>query len=178
MAADQANQAANQQRLGYLAQLRSSRYDQEQQRLQQRAQALAAAGNFNGYRDLGYSQAETDYLTRLWLQEHPDMLNTWIKGNRADAARLGISLPTSSGSSGGSGYRGGGAVDQKAVAAAANLAAGDTYSKEIFDSINESVKMGKMNQATAAAAKQAAMAVTSGKNQATYQESRAVHGVY
>ena len=162
MAADQANQAANQQRLGYLAQLRSSRYDQEQQRLQQRAQALAAAGNFNGYRDLGYSQAETDYLTRLWLSEHPDQLSTWIKGNKADAARLGISLPSSGGSSGG-----GGAASQ-AVAAYMNGAS----QKEISDALKTSVKSGEISAAAAAYADRivknaAASAGSSSKARAT-----------
>lgn len=165
MAADQANQAANQQRLGYLAQLRTSRYDQDQQRLQQRAQALAAAGDYSGYRDLGYSQGQVDYLTRIWLQEHPDMLNTWVKSHKADALRLGLTSTASSGGGGGGSSRGGTKPlnNEEAASMAVTLymqgqGNGGTSAKaqsDVNKAIDESVKKGELSKAAGDYAKKA-----------------------
>ena len=86
MATDQANQQARQQQLQYLAALEERQYQDQQSR----ADLLAASGDFSGYLELGYSQDEVDYLTRLWLKQNPSLLNTWVAAHPEDAARLGI----------------------------------------------------------------------------------------
>ena len=85
-AAAQANAAAKNQLYQYELAL------QEAQRQEQQSQAetMAAVGDFSGYLDLGYSQAEVDYMTRLWLQENPGYLSNWVTAHPEEAARLGV----------------------------------------------------------------------------------------
>jgi hypothetical protein len=91
--ADAGNQQARQQRLSYEQALREQQRQEERQELAARADTLAAAGDFSGYRALGYSQSEIDAMTRYWLAGNPDMTSAWIAGHPEDAARLGISNP-------------------------------------------------------------------------------------
>lgn len=102
-----ANNAANQQRLGYLLDMEGRQYTAQQDR----AAMLASAGDFSGYAALGYTQEELDYLARYWLSQQNDKTrNAWITGHPEDAKRLGVKISSSgaSGSSGTSGGRSGG----------------------------------------------------------------------
>lgn len=117
--ADSGNREARQQLLAYEQGLRDlqrqearedaayARTLQEQQRqearqdLQTRATTLAAAGDFSGYADLGYSQAQIDALTRAWLASNPDLTSAWISAHPVDAQRLGISVESTPSYSGG-----------------------------------------------------------------------------
>lgn len=95
--ADAGNQQARQQQLAYeQAMIEQMRQDQLA-----RADTLAAAGDFSGYKDLGYSQSEIDALTRAWLASNPGMTSAWISAHPADARRLGIGTARSGGSGGG-----------------------------------------------------------------------------
>lgn len=91
--ADSANAAARQQNVSYMAALEEARYQDKANR----AATLAAAGDFTGYLDIGYSQEDVDYMTRLWLAENPDAKEAWIAAHPEDAARLGIESDTVSG---------------------------------------------------------------------------------
>lgn len=102
-AADAANAQALQQKYGYIAQLEGDRYKTDEAQKAERAQNLAAVGDFSGFLELGYDQTQVDYMTRVWLKEHPELKNTWIKGNPETAKRLGIKRSTSSGGSGSGG---------------------------------------------------------------------------
>ena len=62
-----ANQQANQQRLSYLTALQEQQYQDQQQR----AATLASAGDFSGYRDLGYSDDQITYLQDIWARQNP-----------------------------------------------------------------------------------------------------------
>lgn len=100
------DQQRQEQRQDYLTQQEWARSDQQYARELQRqdaankAQTLAAAGDFSGYAALGYSKGEIDALTRAWLASNPDLVSAWIAAHPADAARMGITAP-SSGESGG-----------------------------------------------------------------------------
>ena len=85
-AADSGNQEAWQQRQAYEQTLR----DQQRQDQISHADTLAAAGDFSGYRALGYTQNEIDAMTRSWLASNPDMKSAWIAAHPEDAERLGI----------------------------------------------------------------------------------------
>ena len=62
-----ANQQANQQRLSYLTALQEQQYQDQQQR----AATLASAGDFSGYKDLGYSDDQIQYLSDIWARQNP-----------------------------------------------------------------------------------------------------------
>ena len=69
------------------------------------AETMATSGDFSGYLKLGYTQEEVDYLTRLWLQQNPDALNTWVDSHPEEAERLGVKKKTTKKSSpGNNGY--------------------------------------------------------------------------
>lgn len=89
-AADAANAQALQQRDAYLAALEENLYSQEETRNAQRAQNLAALGDFTGYLALGYSQTDVDAMARMWIAANPGMRDAWIDAHPEDAARLGI----------------------------------------------------------------------------------------
>lgn len=108
-AAREANRQAQAQQQQNLMQLDADRRQYEVAA----AETMAAAGDFSGYLNLGYTQEEVDYLTRLWLQQNPGALNTWVDAHPEEAARMGIKKKTtSSGSSGGGGGGGGGYFSQ------------------------------------------------------------------
>lgn len=60
------------------------------QEQQQRADTLAAQGDFSGYINLGYTQDQVDYMTKLWIQQNPAFQNAWVDAHPEEAARLGI----------------------------------------------------------------------------------------
>lgn len=104
-AADTANRQADLQRMGYLTQLQEQQYQDQQQR----AATMASAGDFSGYRALGYSDADVKYLEEAWAMANP--ATAYAKGKiSADMYyRLTGSYPPgySTGSSGGGGGGGG-----------------------------------------------------------------------
>ena len=89
-AAAEANRAALENQNAQLIALQQEQYAYEQALKEARAEQMAAAGDFSGMLDLGYTQDEVDYLTRLWLLENPDAKSTWIEAHPEDAKRLGI----------------------------------------------------------------------------------------
>ena len=72
-AADAANRQALQTRYGNLAELRTRQYQQQRADALSRAQVLAAAGDYSGYRALGYTPEEIEYLSGMWRAENPDL---------------------------------------------------------------------------------------------------------
>ena len=108
-----ANQQANQQRLGYLTQLQEQMYQDQQQR----AATLASAGDFSGYRDLGYSDDQVSYLESIWARQNPALAYSLGKISAGTYYQLtgayppGYSTGTTR-SGGGSGGGGGGGDDK------------------------------------------------------------------
>lgn len=102
-AAAEANRQALANQNAQLIALEQERYQYDQALKEARVQQMAAAGDFTGMLDLGYSQDEVDYLTRVWLLENPGMQATWIAAHPEMAARLGMVGGSSSGGSGGGG---------------------------------------------------------------------------
>ena len=118
------------------------------------AKTLAASGDFSALLNQGYSQAQVDYLTRAWLAQNPDLVNTWIKAHKADAKRLGLTSTASSGSSGSSGG-GGSSVNKKQTAQiaygktadmASKLYHGGTSPAEISAALDASVNAGEISK--------------------------------
>lgn len=68
--------------------------------VQQRADTMAAQGDFSGYLNLGYTQDQVDYMTKLWLQQNPAFLNAWVDAHPDEAARLGVKKKSTSSSRG------------------------------------------------------------------------------
>lgn len=101
-----ANQQANKQRLGYLTQLQEQMYQDQQQR----AATLASAGDFSGYRDLGYSDDQVSYLESIWARQNPALAYSMGKISAGDYYKLTGAYPPgySTGSSGGGSGGGGG----------------------------------------------------------------------
>jgi len=100
-----ANQQARQQQLGYLTALQ----EQEYQDLKNRADTMASAGDFSGYRELGYSDADIKTLQDMWARSNPAL--AYSKGliSAETYYQLTGSYPPgySTGSSGGGGGSGG-----------------------------------------------------------------------
>jgi len=72
-AAAQANSQALQNRYANLAALRTQQYQTQRAEMENRAAQLAAAGDFSGYRALGYTDEDINYLARLWRAIHPEL---------------------------------------------------------------------------------------------------------
>ena len=72
-AADAANRQALQERYGNLAALRTKQYQQQHSDALARAQTLAAAGDYSGYRSLGYTPEEIEYLGGMWRAQNPEL---------------------------------------------------------------------------------------------------------
>lgn len=102
-AAAEANRQALANQNAQLIALEQERYQYDQALKEARVQQMAAAGDFTGMLDLGYSQDEVDYLTRVWLLENPDMQETWKAAHPEMAARLGLNEKKTTKSSGGGG---------------------------------------------------------------------------
>lgn len=102
-AADQANANALQNLYSNQAALQQNQYAEAQQNLQNQATTMAAAGDFSGYLNLGYSQDQVDAMTRMWLAENPTYKSAWIAAHPVDAKRLGLVGGSSSGYGNGSG---------------------------------------------------------------------------
>lgn len=88
-AATAANQQANQQRLGYLTALQEQQYQDQQQR----AATLASAGDFSGYKALGYTDSEIGYLQNIWARQNPAMAYSLGKISAGDYYKLTGSYP-------------------------------------------------------------------------------------
>lgn len=104
-AAAEANRQALADQNAQLIALEQERYRYDQALKEARVQQMAAAGDFTGMLELGYSQDEVDYLTRVWLMENPGMQATWMAAHPEMAARLGLIGGSSSGGSGGGGTK-------------------------------------------------------------------------
>ena len=87
--ADAANQQANQQRLGYLTQLQEQQYQDQQQR----AATLASAGDFSGYKELGYSDAQIKYMNDVWARQNPALAYSMGKISAGDYYKLTGAYP-------------------------------------------------------------------------------------
>ena len=72
-AADRANSQALLSRYTNLAGLRSQQHDTERSDAAARAARLAAAGDFSGYRALGMTEDDADYLGRMWRAANPEL---------------------------------------------------------------------------------------------------------
>ena len=90
--AQQAANQANQNAYMTYAQSLNGLEQQQYQEQQTKAETMAATGDFSGYLNLGYSQDEVDYMTRLWLKQNPKLWNTWVKAHPDEAERMGIKL--------------------------------------------------------------------------------------
>lgn len=90
-AAAEANRQAQQQQNQYLLALEQDRYQYERALQEANAQQMAAAGDFSGYLNLGYTQEQVDYLTRIWLLENPGAKSAWVAAHPAEAKRIGVS---------------------------------------------------------------------------------------
>lgn len=101
-----ANQQANQQRLSYLTALQEQQYQDQQQR----AATLASAGDFSGYRDLGYSDDQITYLQDIWARQNPALAYSLGKISAGTYYQLTGAYPPgySTGSTRSSGGGGGG----------------------------------------------------------------------
>lgn len=176
-AAAEANRTAAQQQNQYLLALEQERYQYEQALQQARAEQMAAAGDFSAYLDLGYSQAEVDYLTRIWLLENPSAQSAWIAAHPTEAARLGLTgtyaAAASSGyNGGGSGGSSGGTVSQEKknqyteilqVQAAANDMLRDGAStQQVQNELAGAAASGEISYAAALAASQSVSNPTAG----------------
>ena len=93
-AAAEANRQALAQQNAQLIALEQERYSYEQAMKEARAQQMAAAGDFSGMLELGYSQDDVDYLTQIWLLENPGAKKAWIAAHPVDAERLGLTTKT------------------------------------------------------------------------------------
>lgn len=79
----EANARANAQRTERLADLRTRQYTQQRSDDLRRAQELAKAGDYSGYRALGYSESEISYLSRVWAARNPKLQDVWSYGHYA-----------------------------------------------------------------------------------------------
>ena len=70
-AAAKANQQALQDRYAALAEVRTRQYQQQRSDALSRAALLSQAGDYSGYGSLGLSQADADYLARMWRAQNP-----------------------------------------------------------------------------------------------------------
>ena len=111
-AARAADLQARQNQYSYLTALEQQQYQQNQQELLNRANTMASVGDFSAYAALGYTQAEIDYLTKMWLAQNPTMKDSWIAAHPADARRLGLVTAAATAARGGGG---GGGVYAPAV---------------------------------------------------------------
>ena len=102
-AANAANREARQNQYSYLMALEEDQQQHRQNELVNRANTMASVGDFGAYKDLGYSQAEIDYLTRMWLQNNPAMKDTWIAQHPEEAKRLGLVTAAATAARGGGG---------------------------------------------------------------------------
>ena len=93
-AAAEANRQALANQNAQLIALEQERYSYEQAMKEARAQQMAAAGDFSGMLELGYSQDDVDYLTQIWLLENPGAKKAWIAAHPVDAERLGLTTKT------------------------------------------------------------------------------------
>ena len=178
-AAAEANRQALANQNAQLIALEQERYSYEQALKEARAQQMATAGDFSGMLDLGYSQDDVDYLTRVWLLENPAMQATWIAAHPEMAARLGLTGGRSSGGSGGGGtYKSTKTAAQliadnqqerdyaeilEAQAVANDMARAGATKDEIEETMAEGVVSGKISYAAASAA-----VGTQNKNSGTY----------
>lgn len=151
-AAAEANRQAQMQQNQYLMALEQEKYQYEQALAQARAEQMAAAGDFSALTDMGYSQADVDYLTRIWLLENPGAKSAWIAAHPADAARLGITAPAAARyyGSGGSGGSGGGSSQENANDVSDMVAAGANY-VEILNTIGRAYEAGEVSETEAKA---------------------------
>jgi len=104
-AAAEANRQALANQNAQMIALEQERYQYDQALKEARVQQMAAAGDFTGMLDLGYSQDEVDYLTRVWLLENPAMQETWKAAHPEMAERLGLNAKKTTKSSGGGGTK-------------------------------------------------------------------------
>ena len=146
-AAAEANRQAQMQQNQYLMALEQEKYQYEQALAQARAEQMAAAGDFSGLTDMGYSQADVDYLTRIWLLENPGAKSAWIAAHPADAARLGVTAPAAARYYG-SGGSGGGSSQENANDVSDMVAAGANY-VEILNTIGRAYEAGEVNETEA-----------------------------
>ena len=70
-AADRANAQARQSMYASLMDLRGQEHQEDRSDAAQRAAALAAAGDYSGYRALGWSEGEIAYLSSMWGAKNP-----------------------------------------------------------------------------------------------------------
>lgn len=170
-----ADQQARQNQYSYLMALEEARYQQQQQELANRANTMAATGDFSAYAQLGYSQDEIDALTRMWLQQNPTLKDTWIKNHPEDAERLGLTGQKRSG--GGGTYTAAPktyTLDQKNAAALNALTEG-VSATQLISELTESVASGEMSREEAnAIARNVAAAAQSGNGPATTTATPAV----
>ena len=87
-AADRANVQARQNMYASLAQLRSEQHQQTRADAQERAARLAAAGDYSGYRALGYSEGEIAYLSNMWGAMNPLLAENQSYGHFSDEGRV------------------------------------------------------------------------------------------
>ena len=148
--ADAANQQANQQRLGYLTQLQEQQYQDQQQR----AATLASAGDFSGYKELGYSDAQIKYMNDVWARQNPALAYSMGKISAGDYYKLTGAYPTgySTGSSGGGsggGGSGGGSTYKKYYDAAMAAYKDGASLADINADISRAVSDGKISNSSA-----------------------------
>ena len=81
--AREADARARTQRDERLLDLRTRQYSQQRGDDLRRAQELAGAGDYSGYRALGFSEDEIAYLSRIWAARNPNLRGVWSYGHYA-----------------------------------------------------------------------------------------------
>jgi len=142
-----ANQQANQQRLGYLTQLQEQMYQDQQQR----AATLASAGDFSGYRDLGYSDDQVSYLESIWARQNPALAYSLGKISAGTYYQLTGAYPPgySTGTTRSGGGGGGSSAYSKYYNAAMQAAKDGASLAEINADISRAVSSGKLSNSSA-----------------------------
>ena len=79
-AAARANQQALEDRYAALAEVRTRQYQQQRSDALSRAALLAGAGDYSGYGSVGLSQADADYLARMWRARNPRLAGVQSTG--------------------------------------------------------------------------------------------------
>ena len=87
-AADRANAQARQGLYAALTGLQTQKHQEDRSDAAQRAAVLAAAGDYSGYRAMGWSEGEIAYLSRMWGAKNPLLQGSQSYGHYSDEGRV------------------------------------------------------------------------------------------
>ena len=87
-AAEQANAQARQSMYASLLDLRGQEHQEDRSDAEQRAALLAAAGDYSGYRAMGWSEGEIAYLSSMWGAMNPLLQANQSYGHYSDEGKV------------------------------------------------------------------------------------------